>query len=64
MLYQLSYTPKKQILSFIELPYEHRDTALETGMLPLHHTPMIATIILYAKGDEMSRTIWMILKNY
>ena len=39
MLYQLSYTPKKQILSFIELPYEHRDTVLETGMLPLHHTP-------------------------
>ena len=43
---------------------QHRDTALETGMLPLHHTPMIATVILYAKGDEMSRTIWMILKNY
>ena len=39
-------------------------TVLETGMLPLHHTPMIATVILYAKGDEMSRTIWMILKNY
>ena len=31
MLYQLSYTPKQQILSFIELPYEHRDTALETA---------------------------------
>ena len=42
LLYQLSYTPKQQILSFIELPYEHRDTALETGMLPLHHTPILS----------------------
>ena len=30
LLYQLSYTPKQQILSFFKLPYEHRDTALET----------------------------------
>ena len=41
MLYQLSYTPKKQILSFIELPYEHRDTALETSALPTELYPCI-----------------------
>ena len=39
MLYQLSYTPKQQILSFIELPYEHRDTALETDALPTELYP-------------------------
>ena len=39
MLYQLSYTPKQQILSFIELPYEHRDTALETTALPTELYP-------------------------
>ena len=39
MLYQLSYTPKQQILSFIELPYEHRDTALETAALPTELYP-------------------------
>ena len=41
MLYQLSYTPKKQILSFIELPYEHRDTALETTALPTELYPYL-----------------------
>ena len=41
MLYQLSYTPKQQILSFIELPYEHRDTALETVILPAELYPYI-----------------------
>ena len=60
MLYQLSYTPKQQILSFIELPYEHRDTALETGMLPLHHTPKRYVIhyqlyILYLSPGVLSR---------
>ncbi len=42
MLYQLSYTPKQQILSFIELPYEHRDTALETAALPAELCPYMS----------------------
>ena len=46
MLYQLSYTPKKQILSFIELPYEHRDTALETVALPAELYPYIKLLKL------------------
>ena len=37
----LHHTPKKQILSFIELPYEHRDTALETAALPAELYPYV-----------------------
>ena len=44
MLYQLSYTPKQQILSFIELPYEHRDTALETAALPTELYPYVLNL--------------------
>ncbi len=55
MLYQLSYTPKQQILSFIELPYEHRDAVLETTALPTELYPYMK-LFPSAQKDLVLRT--------